>query len=113
MPVLTVLKCTLSEEDWEEKPVVKTGKEHIYATAYKGKGYAVVSVASWAESEEIVSLDIDFGALGFFENYVQIIQPKIDNFQDEYLSVDIKSLKIKPAQGVILVILNYQCGVNG
>ena len=97
---------------WEDNPVVKTNKEHIYATAYKGKGYAIISVASWAESEEIVALDIDFGALGLCENYVQILKPKIDCFQEEDLNVDIKSLKIKPAEGVILVILNYQCGTG-
>ena len=91
---------------WDDNPLVKTNNDNIKATVYKGKDLSVISVASWADNKETVSLTVDFDALGIDREKAKIYAPLIDNFQNENKNIDISALEINPKEGVILVIHN-------
>ena len=66
---------------WSENCPVKTTDSKVLATVYKKNGTALVSVASWADSDVEVELKIDWVKLGIDPSKATIVAPEIKNFQ--------------------------------
>ncbi|TKK67968.1 hypothetical protein FC093_12180 [Ilyomonas limi] len=66
---------------WSDNCPVKTSNDKVLATVYKKEGKALISIASWADSDTTVQLKIDWKALGIDASKATITAPEIKNFQ--------------------------------
>ncbi len=66
---------------WSENCPVKTNNENVLATVYKKDGSVLISIASWAEGDVNVKLNIDWNKLGIDPANALITTPEIKNFQ--------------------------------
>lgn len=90
---------------WQEACPVKTDHAKVKATAYVHRGRSVaLAVASWADEQVDVKLDLDWDAIGLDPNEVTISRPRIDFFQEELPGTVLDLLPIEPARGWIIVI---------
>lgn len=69
---------------WVEDNPVRTGKDKTLATVYLKKGEkALISLATWNETDDVVNLSIDWNALGLDPGKVKLHAPAMALFQDE------------------------------
>ena len=69
---------------WVEDNPVRTGKDKTLATVYLKKGEkALISLATWNETDDVVNLSIDWNALGLDPGNVKLHAPAMALFQDE------------------------------
>ncbi|MBC9796786.1 hypothetical protein IBL28_12455 [Sinomicrobium sp. FJxs] len=66
---------------WVDKNPVKTSNEKVLATIYKKESKTLVSLASWAEEDSPVTLQINWGGLGLDKENVRIYAPEVKDFQ--------------------------------
>lgn len=66
---------------WSENCPVKTTNDKVLATVYKKNGTALISLASWAEVDVNIKLNIDWKKLGIDPGNAMITAPAIKNFQ--------------------------------
>jgi hypothetical protein len=66
---------------WSPSCPVRTDNEKVLATVYKKKGALLVSLASWAEQDTTIRLQIDWQRAGIDPAHVSIDAPAIRNFQ--------------------------------
>ena len=100
---------------WKKNNPVKTARQDVLATVYKMKGRAMVVLASWAEEEVNITLQIDRLALGLRGDKLQVARITIDpagrsgedDFVQNFKPLNEITLAIPPAGGAVLVI---KCG---
>jgi hypothetical protein len=68
---------------WSSNCPVKTDNAEVLATVYKKNKKALISVASWAEENTNVHLQIDWQRLGMNPAKATVHAPFIKNFQEE------------------------------
>ncbi len=90
---------------WSEDCPVRPDHKTVKATVYLKEGKAMVALASWAENEVQVTLDINWEKLGIDKEKVKASIPFIRDFQKENRdwTVDQK-LSVSPGKGVILIL---------
>ncbi len=66
---------------WSPRCPVKTGSTNILATTYVGHDRSLISIASWAASDEQIQLTFDWKALGLDPNKAILTAPEIAGFQ--------------------------------
>jgi hypothetical protein len=90
---------------WQDACPVKTNNEAVKATAYVHRGERVaVAVASWAESNVDVRIDLDWSAVGLDPDKVKVSVPAIDFFQEKLAHASLDSVPLEPNKGWILVV---------
>jgi hypothetical protein len=89
---------------WSENCPVKTTNAKVLATVYKKKGTALISIASWADNDVKVKLNIDWKKLGIDPTKATISIPEIKNFQlAQEFSVNEELLVVK-GKGLLLIV---------
>ena len=91
---------------WSDNCPVKTSNEKVLATVYKKKGSTLVSVASWAEGDVNVKLNIDWNKLGIDAANAIITAPEIKNFQPGKSFGINDEIPVAKNKGWLLVIKN-------
>ena len=77
--------------------------EPILATSFVKKGdKTLIVIASWQGEDRVVSLDIDWKALGLDKKKAKLTAPKIIQLQDKQENVDPDNIKIEANKGLIL-----------
>jgi len=66
---------------WVDNSPVKTNNDKVLATVYKKQGKALVAIASWADTDTKIKLNIDWKALGIDPAKARITAPAIKSFQ--------------------------------
>lgn len=66
---------------WSPNCPVKTNDPKVLATVYKKGGAALVAIASWAEGDTEVQLDINWSSLGIDPAKATITAPEVIGFQ--------------------------------
>ncbi|WP_443944500.1 glycoside hydrolase domain-containing protein [Pedobacter sp. AW1-32] len=89
---------------WSENCPVKTDNSKVLATVYQRKGKTMVALASWADENVAVNLEIDWNKLGLSAEKAKIIAPEIDQFQTSGNYSGGKSIRIEKGKGLILVV---------
>jgi len=89
---------------WDNKPVVTTSNKDILATAYKGKGFVIIAVGSWATAEDNINITVNYKALGLNPTSVTYVMPNIESFQEGKTLKSLNNINIKPKEGCIIVI---------
>ena len=89
---------------WSENCPVKTNNGKVLATVYKKNGTALISVASWAEEDVNIKLNIDWDKLGIDSSKAKLVAPAISNFQPaREFSVD-GELPVAKGKGWLLIL---------
>lgn len=89
---------------WSEKCPVKTNNDKVLATVYKKNGTALISVASWAEEDVNIKLNIDWDKLGIDSSKATLVAPAINNFQSARKFSVYDALPVAKGKGWLLIL---------
>jgi len=89
---------------WSENCPVKTDNEKVLATVYKKNGAALISIASWAETNSEVQLKIDWEKLGISPANATIVAPAVNNFQPARTFNLNDKIPVEKGKGWLLII---------
>ncbi|WP_369048900.1 glycoside hydrolase domain-containing protein [Tenacibaculum sp. UWU-22] len=89
---------------WSNRCPVKTSNKNVLATVYKKKKAVLVSIASWANDDVTIQLDIDWKKLGIDSKKATIIAPEVKNFQPAQQFKVNEAIPIKKGKGWLLII---------
>ncbi|MEP7376949.1 MAG: glycoside hydrolase domain-containing protein [Chitinophagaceae bacterium] len=89
---------------WSENCPIKTNNEKVLATVYKKKGAALISIASWAETNVNIQLQTDWKSLGLDPGKVTINAPAINHFQEKHEFKPGEDILVEKGKGWLLVV---------
>jgi hypothetical protein len=89
---------------WSDNCPVKTGNDKVLATVYKKKGAALIAIASWAENDVDIKLNIDWNKLGIDKTAATITIPAVVNFQQAAVLKDGDTLHVPKGKGYLIVV---------
>ena len=87
---------------WLEDAPVQTGNPEVLATTYVKPDGALVALASWSESDEVVDLSADLEALGL-GTAVTAFAPSVEGLQPGG-DVDLSAVSVPAGQGLWVLI---------
>lgn len=92
---------------WVSDNPIKTNSEDSFVTAYVQKGkQTMISIATWAQNDDKVSLEIDWKALGLAPENVELFAPGISEFQSEKTWRINEPIIIPEGKGFLIIIRN-------
>jgi hypothetical protein len=83
---------------------MKMDQTNVLATVYRKKGRSFVALGSWAAKETLVSLNIDWKALGLDPARTELYAPPIAGMQTERLWKPGELIPVLPKRGWFLVV---------
>ncbi|OXB25572.1 hypothetical protein B0A80_00025 [Flavobacterium tructae] len=89
---------------WSENCPVKTANDKVLATVYKKNGTALISIASWADTDVKVKLNIDWKKLGINPAKATITAPEILNFQPAQTFTAKDEIPVSKGKGWLLIV---------
>lgn len=89
---------------WSPSCPVKTDRADVLATVYKKEGKVLVAVASWADSDVTVKLNVDWAGLGLDSGKVKVVAPEVANFQAGRAFAPEEGIPVQKGKGWLLVI---------
>lgn len=89
---------------WVDDNPVKTDNDKVLSTIYKKEGEALVSIASWANDNVYVQLNIDWKKLGIDSAKATITAPEIKNFQPAKTFHIDEKIPVEKNKGWLLII---------
>ncbi len=92
---------------WLADAPVRTGDPDVLATAYVGDGKVLVVLASWADDDRSVRLDIDWTTLGMDgPDGAEFAVPAVDGLQASALIPATDPVPVPANEGVFLLVRN-------
>jgi len=89
---------------WSETCPVKTNNDKVLATVYKKNGSALISIASWADADVNIKLNIDWKKLGIDPASAKFTAPEMKNFQlSKTFSVN-DEIPVSKGKGWLLIL---------
>ncbi len=88
---------------WDPACPVRTDNDKIKVTVYQGEGYAILAIASWADRDVNVSLDIDPDKLGLRGDNLSLEAPAIKDYQEK-ATYDPASVPVPAGKGLLLIL---------
>ena len=89
---------------WVKDNPVKTGSSKTLATVYRRNGErALISLATWEDSDAKVTLDVDWKALGLDPSKVTLHAPAIENFQEEASWKPGDEISVPKGKGLLII----------
>ena len=89
---------------WSDNCPVKTNTDKVPVTVYKKAGKALLSLASWADADTTIQLQIDWKSLGIDSAKATITAPAIKNFQEEKTFGLHDEIPVAKKRGWLLII---------
>ncbi|MCY1721805.1 DUF6067 family protein [Prolixibacteraceae bacterium Z1-6] len=90
---------------WDSTNPVKTGSKDTYATTYVKKGeQTLIAVATWAESDDEVKLDINWETIGLKRSKAELYAPAIDGYQDENKWAPNEKIIVPKGKGFLIIV---------
>ncbi|NML22365.1 hypothetical protein HHL16_15890 [Pseudoflavitalea sp. G-6-1-2] len=89
---------------WSPNVPVKTNHAKVPVTVYKKNGTALISIASWADADTTVQLQIDWNKLGIDASKAVIIAPAISKFQPERTFGIQEAIPVEKNKGWLLIV---------
>jgi hypothetical protein len=89
---------------WSENCPVKTNNEKVLATVYKKNGSALISIASWADTDVKVKLNIDWKKLGIKPAKAIITALEVANFQPAQTFSANDEIPVSKGKGWLLIV---------
>ena len=88
---------------WDDANPVKTGNKDILASVYLKKDKTMIAIGNWTDTDQTISIDVDWKKLGMNSSSAKIEIPDIDNLQSAGVA-NVKQLSIPASKGLILII---------
>ena len=89
---------------WVKDNPVKTGSEKTLATIYSHMGdKALISLATWEDTDAKVKLSIDWAKLGLDPSKVTLHAPAIENFQQETTWKPSDEIVVPKGKGLLII----------
>ena len=89
---------------WVKDNPVKTGSEKTLATVYSHMGdKALISLATWEDTDAKVKLSIDWAKLGLDPSKVTLHAPAIENFQQEVTWKPGDEIVVPKGKGLLII----------
>ena len=89
---------------WVKDNPVKTGREKTLATVYSHMGdKALISLATWEDTDAKVKLSIDWAKLGLDPSKVTLHAPAIENFQQETTWKPGDEIVVPKGKGLLII----------
>lgn len=89
---------------WVKDNPVKTGSEKTLATVYSHMGdKALISLATWEDTDAKVKLSIDWAKLGLDPSKVTLHAPAIENFQQEATWKPGDEIVVPKGKGLLII----------
>ena len=89
---------------WVKDNPVKTGSEKTLATVYSHMGdKALISLATWEDTDAQVKLSIDWAKLGLDPSKVTLHAPAIENFQQETTWKPSDEIVVPKGKGLLII----------
>ena len=89
---------------WGKDNPVKTGSEKTLATVYSHMGdKALISLATWEDTDAKVKLSIDWAKLGLDPSKVTLHAPAIENFQQETTWKPSDEIVVPKGKGLLII----------
>ncbi len=98
---------------WLEDTPVTTDHPRILATTYVREGSALIALASWSGQDEVVDLQVDWGASGFLRDAVtragegglklRFLAPSVEGLQNEF-NVDPSVVPVPANEGLFILV---------
>jgi hypothetical protein len=89
---------------WSETCPVSNLPRDIKSTIYIGREYSIIALASWADEETRVHIDVDWDKAGEDRAVTRIFVPAIDGFQEGNDSLESGGVVIEPGKGKLVVL---------
>lgn len=89
---------------WSPSCLVTTGAAEVPATVWSKKGAAMIALASWAQQDTTVRLNIDWQRLGIDPAHAVIRAPEIKNFQGARVFRVDEPILVPRGKGWLLVV---------
>ncbi|MFV8327542.1 glycoside hydrolase domain-containing protein [Flavobacterium sp. ZS1P14] len=89
---------------WSENCPVKTTNDKVLATVYKKNGTALIAIASWADDDVKVTLNIDWKKLGISPAKATLVAPAINNFQPAQTFSVKDEVPVAKGKGWLLIV---------
>ncbi|MDP5199999.1 glycoside hydrolase domain-containing protein [Flavobacterium sp. DG2-3] len=89
---------------WSENCPVKTSNDKVLATVYKKNGTALISIASWADADTKVKLNIDWKKLGINPSKATITAPEVLKFQSAQTFKPTDEIPVSKGKGLLLIV---------
>jgi hypothetical protein len=89
---------------WSENCPVKTDNPKVLATVYQKKGKALISIASWADEDVDIILQIDWKKLGIDPLKATITAPEVKNFQPARTFKVGEKIPVDKGKGWMLIV---------
>lgn len=89
---------------WSENCPVKTNNDKVLATVYKKNGTALISIASWADADVNIKLNIDWKKLGINPAKATITAPEVTNFQSAKTFTAKDEIPVSKGKGWLLIV---------
>jgi len=89
---------------WSSNCPVKTNNEKVLATVYKKNGTALISIASWADNNTDVQLNIDWAKLGIDPAKATIVAKEIQKFQPARSFGINETIPVEKGKGWLLIV---------
>jgi len=89
---------------WSSNCPVKTNNEKVLATVYKKNGTALISIASWADNNTDVQLNIDWAKLGIDPGKATIVAKEIQKFQPAKTFAVNETIPVEKGKGWLLIV---------
>ena len=89
---------------WVDDNPVKTDNAKVLATIYKKQGTALISIASWADSDTEFQLNIDWTKLGIDPAKATITAPEVKNFQPGKTFGLNEKIPVEKGKGWLLIV---------
>jgi len=83
---------------------VKTDNKNVLATVYKKNKSAMISIASWADADTNIKLNIDWKSLGINSSKAIIEAPEINNFQPNMIFQVDDEIPVTKNKGWLLIV---------
>ncbi len=87
---------------WLENAPVRTGRDDILATTYVRDDRVLIALASWAEGDQVVSLQLDRDALGLGPD-LRATAPAVKGLQESG-PVDLSAVRVPAGKGLWIVV---------
>jgi len=89
---------------WVGNNPVKTDNKNVLATVYKKNKSAMISIASWADADTNIKLNIDWKSLGINSSKAIIEAPEINNFQPNMIFQVDDEIPVTKNKGWLLIV---------
>ncbi len=88
---------------WDDKNLVRTNNSEVLASVYLKKDKKMIVLGNWADTDQIIRLDIDWKKLGMNPVSAKIEVPNINGLQTAG-TADVTNLMIPASKGLILIV---------